>query len=289
MYRMTAFRGLAAAAALVAAGACSQGAQSPVSPSATAAASLAAAADGSTLKVDAPRPLTPNVDEIAPRRPEFRWTNVSGRYPLTVTYRVELLDANGGFVDARSAPAQSGDQSFYAADGDLAYSTTYRWRVRAEADGAFGPWSNVAEFRTLDQPRAGGAITGSVGPQRSIPLAEAFGIIVNVHNELRYDLGRNSSRESRNAFLAAAVAAVHYGHARFNPAGGDRAWCIKDGGAGRPQSDDVLVDCGSRDAWDLIGGAGANGYSFHLDYIGRLPGNQNVYAPPASALNDLNR
>ncbi len=61
-------------------------------------------------------------------------------------------------------------------------------------------------------------------------------------------------------------------------------WCIKDGGSGRPQSDDVIVRCNSRDAWDLIGGAGANGYSFHVDYIGRLPGDQNVYAPPRSAL-----
>jgi hypothetical protein len=288
MHRMTVFRGLAAAVAVVAVGACSQGAQSPVSPSATTTASLAAAPDGSTLKVGAPRPLTPNIDEIAPRRPEFRWTNVSGAFPIALTYRIELLDANGNFIDARNAPAQSGDQSFYAAEVDLAFSTTYRWRVRAEADGAFGPWSNVAEFRTLD-PRAGGPVTGAVGAQRSIPLAEAWGIIINVHNALRYDLGRNSSRESRNAFLAAAVAAVHYGHVRFNPAGGDSNWCIKDGGGGRPQSDDVLVDCRTRDAWDLIGGAGANGYSFHLDYIGRLPSNQNVYAPPASALNDLNR
>ena len=287
MYRMTAFRGLAAAAALVAAGACSQGAQSPVSPSASAAGSLAAAADGSTLKVDAPRTLTPNTDEIAPRRPEFRWTNVSTRFPLTLTYRLELLDANGAFIDARNAPAQGGDQSFYAIEGDLAYSTTYRWRVRAEADGAFGPWSAVTEFRTLDQPRAGGPVTGSVGPQRSISAQEAFGIIVSVHNGGRWDLGSRSSREDRVRFLFAAVAAIHYGHPVYNPAGPDPGWCVKDAGGGRPPSDDVLVDCGSRDAWDLIGGAGANGYSFHMDYLGRLPGNQNVYPPPANSLNDL--
>ena len=36
--------------------------------------------------------------------------------------------------------------------------------------------------------------------------------------------------------------------------------------------------------WALIGGAGANGYSFHTDYLGRLPGDQNVYPPPRSAL-----
>ena len=80
------------------------------------------------------------------------------------------------------------------------------------------------------------------------------------------------------------MAAVHYGHPRYNPKGPDSGWCIKDGGAGRPQSDDVIVRCGSRDAWDMVGGAGANGYSFHVDYIGRLPGDQNVYPPPRAAL-----
>jgi hypothetical protein len=34
----------------------------------------------------------------------------------------------------------------------------------------------------------------------------------------------------------------------------------------------------------MVGGAGGNGYSFHADYIGRLPGDQNVYPPPRSAL-----
>ena len=107
---------------------------------------------------------------------------------------------------------------------------------------------------------AGGAFTGGVGPQRSIFFDEALGIIIRIHNELRIDLGSRSSREFRVDFLFAAVAAIHYGHPRFNPAGPDPSWCVKDAGAGRPPSDDVLVLCQSRDAWDLIGGAGANGY-----------------------------
>ena len=47
--------------------------------------------------------------------------------------------------------------------------------------------------------------------------------------------------------------------------------------------------CGSRDFWDLIGGVGANGYFFRIVYDGRLPGSQNVYPPPASALAALDR
>jgi hypothetical protein len=85
-------------------------------------------------------------------------------------------------------------------------------------------------------------------------------------------------------FLWTAVATIHYGHPRFNPAGPDSNWCVKDAGGGRPPSDDVLVRCNSRDAWDLIGGAGASGYTFHLDYLGGLPSEQNVYPPPRSSL-----
>ena len=64
---------------------------------------------------------------------------------------------------------------------------------------------------------------------------------------------------------------------------------IKDAGGGRPVSDDVIVDCGSRDFWDFIGGVGANGYFWRINYDGRLPGNQNVYPPPRSALGYLGR
>ena len=73
----------------------------------------------------------------------------------------------------------------------------------------------------------------------------------------------------------------------YHAAGPDPNWCVKDAGGGRPQSDDVIVVCSTRDAWDLIGGAGANGYSFHEDYLGRLPSVQNVYPPPRSALSVL--
>jgi hypothetical protein len=80
------------------------------------------------------------------------------------------------------------------------------------------------------------------------------------------------------------VAVVHFGHPRFNPAGGDRDWCVKDAGNGRQPSDDVIVSCRSREAWDLILSAGSDGYRFHLDYAGRLGGEQNVYPPPVGSL-----
>lgn len=269
--------------------ACSGGAQSPVSPSAAPGATTANA-DGSTLKVGAPVLVSPvGGARVDSRRPTFVFNNAAGKFAaVNLAYRLELLDGSGNFVTAR-AVAQGGGPTSYDLDTDLAYNSDVQWRVRAEVDGQAGPWSSVETFKSPLQPTAGGPVTGNVGPQRSIFFAEAFDIIVNIHNTLRVDLGSRSAREDRIAFLNAAVAAIHYGHARFNAAGPDPSWCVKDAGGGRPQSDDVIVICASRDAWDLVGGAGANGYFFHQDYIGKLPGVQNVYPPPVSSLNYLNR
>ncbi len=60
-------------------------------------------------------------------------------------------------------------------------------------------------------------------------------------------------------------------------------------GGGRPPSDDVLVRCDTRDAWDLIGSAGVNSYFFHQDYLGRLDGGQNVAIRRRSAPCRANR
>ena len=282
--------GLAAATlALALALACSQSPQSPVSPSA-AAGSAAANADGSTLKVAAPVLVSPSGgNRVDTRRPAFVFNNASGKFAsVNVTYRLELLDSAGNFGAARSVAQGSGPTS-YDLDIDLPYNTDVQWRVRAELDGQFGPWSSLETFKSPLQPAAGGPVTGNVGPQRSIGFNEAFGIIINVHDTLRLDLGANSTRDFRVAFLNAAVAAIYFGHSRFNAAGPDPSWCVKDAGGGRPQSDDALVFCRTREAWDLIVSSGGNGYRFDATYLGALPSVQNVYPPPASALSFLNR
>ncbi len=121
------------------------------------------------------------------------------------------------------------------------------------------------------------------GPTCSIGFAEYLRHHPARPQRLRYDLGSNSTRDQRVAFLWTAVAVIHFRHPTFNPAGGDPGWSVKDAGGGRPPSDDVLVRCDTRDAWDLIGSAGVNGYFFHQDYLGRLDGGQNVY-PAAGQL-----
>jgi hypothetical protein len=122
-----------------------------------------------------------------------------------------------------------------------------------------------------------------------ISFEEALGILKTVYGESRYDLGSRSTREQRNVYLERATAVLHYGHPRYNPTGRDPNWCIKNGGPGRPQADDVIVRCDTRDAWDLIAGIGADGWAWAPHYIGRLPGEQRVYPPSESALDALPR
>lgn len=291
MKRTTALYCLATALAVSLAG-CSGSSPSPLSPSSITETDAAANADGSTLKVTAPTLVSPiNGAKVATRRPTFTFENAAGKYSTApLSYRIELLDSGGAFVSAGVVNGGEGNTS-YIPQTDLALAKDYQWRVRAELEGVPGPYSAVGTFRTPDSASSTPSFSGGgpTGSARSISLNEAYSIIVKVHDELRFNLGSSSSRQSRIDFLWAAVAAVHYGHPRFNPAGGDRGWCVKDGGAGRPPSDDVLVACGSREAWDLVLSAGGNGYRFHLERIGRLDGRQNVYPPPSSALGRLNR
>ena len=99
-----------------------------------------------------------------------------------------------------------------------------------------------------------------------------------IHDTEGYNLGSQSTREYRNAFWMRVVGCAHHGHPTYNPAP-DPRWHVKDGGGGRPMSDDVAVLMPSRDAWDCIPGAGSDGYRFEADSIGVLPAVQNVYAP----------
>lgn len=279
-------RRLAPIVTLVLTAACAGETGSPLSPSAAADGAAAANPDGSRLKVTAPAIVSPRGGtQIATRRPELVFTHAVGRFVAVVPqYRIEAFDAAGTLLLAQVVNQGSGGQTSWAYTSDLPFNTTFSWRVRAELDGQAGPWSTTESFRTPPAPEI-----PDVGPPRSISINEAFDIMVRIHNDLRIDLGSRSTRDFRIAFWSAAVAAVHYGHPRFNPRGPDASWCIKDAGGGRPVSDDVIVLCRSRDFWDLIGGVGADGYFWRIVYDGFLPGSQNVYPPPRSALNFLNR
>lgn len=238
--------------------------------------------------IETPAPVAPagQINELAPTF-VVRNGRVSGPAGAVII-RVELAlvpDASG--IQAVLSGAYSGGATTsIPAGGNAPYATTIYWRAYATNGVVESPRSDWVAFRTPAAPTGGGGggTTGSVGAPRNIGIDEALSIIVGYHNGIGANLGSRSTRDQRNAFLASAVATIYYGHVRWNQKGPDNGWCIKDGGNGRPQSDDVIVRCQSRDAWDLIGGSGADGYRFHTDYIGLLPGDQNVYPPPRSAL-----
>jgi hypothetical protein len=232
-------------------------------------------------------------------------TAVVGTAAGPVLYRFELAeDLSFGRVIAIWTVPRTDGPTTSVRSTPLGLGTEYYWRVSATDGNYTSPLSIVQAFQTpapapapapppapVPQPPAtpppgggGGGGGGTVGPNRSISPQEALQIIRGYHDGIRANLGSGSTREQRVEFFWSAMAAVHYGHPVWNPRGGDSDWCVKDAGGGRPPSDDVMTRCSSRESWDIIGGAGANGYSFHLDYIGRLPGDQNVYPPPRSSL-----
>ncbi len=281
-----------AIAAIVALGvSCSGSPMSPTSPSAAAGGSLAANADGSTLKVTAPGIVSPfDSERIDSRRPIMVWINAAGENgSVGLEHEIEIHDESGKLV-YNAIAGGTPDSGSHTLPFDLTYDTPYGWRIRAAIVNDRGPWSVWGNFRTATAPvptvgtTPTGPGNGTVGPPRSIGFEEAYQMIIAIHNGGRFNLGSSSTRDYRVNFLFGAVAAIHYGHPRWNPAGPDTRWCVKDAGGGRPPSDDVLVRCDTREAWDLISGAGANGYAFHRDYLGILPSEQNVYRPGRAAL-----
>jgi hypothetical protein len=267
---------------------------SPTSPSAAAGGTTTANADGSTLKVTAPGVVAPfDSERVDSRRPTLVWTNSTGKHsPIGFFYELEVVNSADQVVYAITV-GETPNSGSHQLSTDLAYDTPYGWRIRAGLGNERGPWSVWGNFRTplapvAVTPAAGGSTNnGTVGPRRTISFNEAYNIIVGIHNGMRVNLGGSSSRDYRVNFIFGAVAAIHYGHPRWNPQGPDTNWCVKDAGGGRPPSDDVLVRCNTREAWDLISGAGGNGYHFHTDYLGILPSIQNVYEPGRSSLNFL--
>lgn len=265
--------------------ACSGTPGTPTSPSAAAGGAATAAADGSTLKVTAPVLVSPeNGVRVNTPGPVLQWQNSTGRFAAGVSLTYELeVSTNGAVVHTATVLETAGGTQHTPPDGQ--YDTAYTWRVRARQDGSAGPWSAPSTFTTPEAPTAGGA----VGPPRTISFEEAEDIIYAIYQAGRYDIGSRSTRDQRNLYLEIAVAALHYGHGKWNPRGPDGNWCIKNGGPGRPQSDDVIVRCDTRDAWDLIGGIGGSNPVWESHYLGRLPGGQAVYAPSVGALNLLPR
>ena len=171
------------AIALAAAAACSQGPDSPLSPSATAGAILSDTASGATLKVEAPVPLDPIGGAVVDdRKPVFRFSNSVGRFvvPGQGTYRIELYRGEELISEMGVSSDPAGGTS-HAYPTELDWESNYSWRTRLELEGAAGPWSETVTFSTPVEPKAtlGFAVPASCGPQ-SPPNGNRLGCAADV-------------------------------------------------------------------------------------------------------------
>jgi hypothetical protein len=126
----------------------------PGSAASSAADSIGAAADGSTLKANPPTPLSPTNDEsLTTVRPVLQVAGASGKYTdQSFDYEFEIQTSGGATVHRQIVGGTSA-----APGNDLERSASYKWRARAVLGDATGPWSNFATFRTVSIP---GCING---------------------------------------------------------------------------------------------------------------------------------
>jgi hypothetical protein len=132
--------------------ACGDGSKNPSSPSGVSNGSTSttdAAADGSTLKATPPEPVSPannsTVEDASNIVLRVNPSTLKFTNGIQLRYRFQLL--NGSTVVREFA---TGGRTWTL--NELEINTSYNWRARAEAKGAFGPWSPTWTFRTPDEP-----------------------------------------------------------------------------------------------------------------------------------------
>jgi hypothetical protein len=137
------WRTLGSAVAVVAVFGCN--APRPTSPDTASFSAGQAGANGETLKIGAPAPESPTGNiQLTTSTVVLTYSSVSGTYSAFVpSYQIELRNPTGAVV---ANPTVSTPTCTISAS--LAPNTVYTWRVRATYQGASGPWSSAATFRT---------------------------------------------------------------------------------------------------------------------------------------------
>jgi hypothetical protein len=182
-----------ACGALATALACGDKSSSPAAPSPAGGAGgdVGALADGTTLKVTPPTPVSPaNGSTLADSNVALtvgasvgKFTNVS---PLA--YRFQIL-LNGQVVK------ESRRSSLRWPLPDLESNTTYSWRVRGEQGPFFGPWMAEWTFKTAEQPD--GYIRGG---ELYDPLVDGKSVGI-LHGPVTLIPGRGAKMENWAAFI----------------------------------------------------------------------------------------
>jgi len=174
--------------------ACSGTPATPTTPTGAEGGSTAAAADGSTLKATAPVPLAPvNDARVGSRRPTLEWTESTGTYATIVpSYEVEVSEDN------RVVYSIVVEGTSHQVNAESDFDRSYAWRVRARQEGAVGPWSTPATFRS---PLASGGVTTGYRtpdppPGQRLPLPNESGLVNDEFNRNRNDW-QNSCQETQ--------------------------------------------------------------------------------------------
>lgn len=119
--------------------------KTPTSPASTTLASGDAGPSGETLKIGAPTPTSPiGGIQLTTSTVVLTFTGVTGTYAsFTPSYEIEFKNPAGTVI---ANPTITGTS--YTVTATLVFDTTYTWRVRATYQGAVGPWSTTANFKT---------------------------------------------------------------------------------------------------------------------------------------------
>jgi hypothetical protein len=275
MQRTTKFA-LSLVCVLTAAG-CSGGAETMLSPSAIPIGSAMANADGSTIKVDPPRDLSPNGSRVDSRRPTLSFTNPTDHFTdVQQQYEIEVQNAAGDVVYTGQA-TESGGTTSYTLSRDLAGGTTYWWRARVRIGDQTGPWSEG--FATFDTPSgpvsaAPGpnvptgnlpfpvpAECGPFGPGDRTACVIAMTAVSPWWAACAAGSGTNCHRFTRTVALALATHDPRWGLLTKNPGEQQCTWNACGPGNGSGYGEDVVVhlDGGTLRGWDIVSGAGAPG------------------------------
>ena len=170
--------------------ACNSAPSAPSSTEAGTAGSGDAAADGSTLKVLAPRLISPiNDDRTEGNSPTLTVANATGRFVnRAYTYEFHLMDEGGNVIRSASV-AQGTTNTSWAYPDTLDKDTPYRWRVRATLGTAVGPWSSVGRFFTPRERR-----TPDPPPGQRLPVPFRLAVVEQIARQFPGALG-NSCQE----------------------------------------------------------------------------------------------
>jgi len=177
--------------------ACADKPGSPVSPSAVTSLGGNVGPGGTTLKANAPTPVSPTggarVEEVL--APTLIVSNAQAEFDpaAPLSYHFQLFDAAGALVHEATVGPGSGSTS-YTVPFDLETNRAYSWRARAVLDTTFGPWSAIATFLSAEvsegyirgnelyDPLINGRTIGKInGPVTFIP-----GLGVRLETQLSY-------------------------------------------------------------------------------------------------------